>query len=154
MFKFFVSLIICFGAGALGSIFTAGSIPDWYDKLNKPFFSPPNWVFGPVWSVLYFLMAISLFLVWNKKTTKSSVKLALLFFAIQIILNAVWSPVFFGLRSPMGGLVIIALLWIAIVLTIVSFFNISKLAGILLVPYVFWVSFATVLNYWIVVLNR
>ncbi|OGE33683.1 TspO protein [Candidatus Daviesbacteria bacterium RIFCSPHIGHO2_02_FULL_36_13] len=147
LLKLIFSIGICLGAGVLGSFFTISSIPTWYVTLNKPFFSPPNWVFGPVWTILYILMGYSLYLVWKKKKVPS-------IFWIQLILNASWSIIFFGMKSPSLALINIAVLWIAIVLTIKSFYKINKLAAYLLYPYLAWVSFASILNYSIWILNK
>jgi len=144
--KLFLSIGLCLGVGFLGSIFTTSSIPTWYATLSKPFFSPPNWVFAPVWTTLYILMGISLYLVWQKRKIPSV-------FWIQLILNFTWSIIFFGLKNPMLAFVNILALWIAIFLTIKSFSKINKLAGQLLYPYITWVSFATLLNLAIVILN-
>ena len=151
--KLVVSMIICLLAGAIGSIFTTPAIPSWYAALVKPSFNPPNWVFAPVWSGLYLLMGISAFLVWRKGLDNRLVNSALRLFIIQLILNTFWSILFFGLRSPVLGLAEIIILWVAIFLTILSFFRVSKIAGILLVPYVLWVSFAAILNFSIWRLN-
>ena len=140
------SIGICLGAGVLGSFFTISSIPTWYQTLNKPFFSPPNWIFGPVWTILYILMGYSLYLFWLKK------KVPVVFW-VQLALNTVWSIIFFGLKNPVLALVDIAALWLSIVLTIKAFSKINKLAGNLLYPYLIWVSFATILNLAIVLLN-
>lgn len=144
--KLILSIGICLGAGVLGSIFTISSIPTWYATLNKPFFSPPNLIFGPVWTILYILMGISLYLVWTKR------RVPLIFWA-QLILNAIWSIIFFGFKNPTLALADIIALWIAIILTIKAFYKINKLAGQLLIPYLLWVSFATILNLAIVILN-
>lgn len=144
--KLILSIGLCLGAGILGSFFTVSAIPDWYATLNKPFFSPPNWVFGPAWTILYILMGYSLYLIWVKNKVPSV-------FWIQLILNAVWSIIFFGMKNPALALVDIAALWIAIVFTIKAFIKINKLAGNLLIPYLLWVSFATLLNLAIVLLN-
>lgn len=150
--KLILSIGLCLGAGVLGSFFTVSSIPTWYTTLNKPSFSPPNWVFGPVWTLLYILMGISLYLVW---ASKSKVKQnALNLFFVQLGLNALWSIVFFGLHSPFLALLTIVALWAMIFLTIQAFLKINKISGRLLVPYLVWVSFATYLNYSIWVLNR
>jgi benzodiazapine receptor len=148
-----ISVIICLSAGFIGSVFTTPAIPTWYVTLNKPSFTPPNWLFSPVWTFLFLLMGISAFLVWNKGLDDPRVKIALSIFGIQLILNILWSAVFFGLRSPLAGLIEIAILWIAILLTILSFFPISRTAGLLLIPYILWVSFAAVLNFSIWRLN-
>ncbi len=151
--KLVSSILICEAAGVIGSFFTVLAIPVWYKTLNKPAFSPPNWLFGPVWTVLYLLMGISLFLVWQKGIESKKSKAALAAFAIQLALNALWPIVFFGGHSPLGGLVVITLLLIFILITIARFLPISKTAATLLFPYLAWVSFAAVLNFYIVKLN-
>ncbi len=150
--KLIFSIVICLGAGIIGSVFTISSIPTWYAVLNKPFFSPPNFVFGPVWTVLYILMGISLYLVISKKE-KVKRKNGINLFFIQLVLNILWSVIFFGMKNPALALIDILALWIAIVLTIKSFSKINKLAGKLLIPYFLWVSFASILNLAIVLLN-
>lgn len=148
-----VSIIICQLAGAIGSIFTLSSITTWYSTLNKPFFAPPNWLFGPVWITLYLLMGISLYLVWSKGLDDRAVKIGIALFAIQLVLNAAWSPVFFGLHALRLSFYVIIAMWFFIMLTIVRFHSISKPAAYLLIPYIGWVSIATVLNYFIMILN-
>ncbi|GIW69433.1 MAG: mitochondrial benzodiazepine receptor/sensory transduction protein [Patescibacteria group bacterium] len=148
-----LSVLITFSVGALGSFFTTPSIPTWYSSLNKPFFSPPNWVFGPVWTLLYILMAVSLYLIWINQSPKSQKRKATLLFLIQLCLNALWSVIFFGMRSPEIALIEILLLEAAIIFTVLSFKKISKTAAKLLIPYALWVAFATALNLSIVVLN-
>jgi len=147
------SIVICQGAGLIGSVFTTPAIPTWYAALRKPFFRPPNWLFAPVWITLFTLMGVSAFLVWRRGLDDQQVKIALTIFVIQLILNTSWSVIFFGLRSPLGGLIVISVLWIAILLTILNFSKISMAAGLLLVPYILWVSFAAVLNLFIWRLN-
>lgn len=147
------SIISCELVGIFGTPFTIKAIPTWYASLNKPFFSPPNWIFGPVWTILYLLMGISFYLIWKKGWGKKSVKSAGMFFLAQLILNLLWSPIFFGLKSPLLGLIIIVAMWILIVMTIKKFYPLSKLASYLLIPYFLWVSFATVLNAAILILN-
>jgi benzodiazapine receptor len=151
--KLVVSIIICQLAGVIGSIFTTTAIPVWYSTLIKPSFTPLNWIFAPVWTGLYLLMGISAFLVWRKGLDNRLVNSTLRLFIIQLILNTFWSILFFGLRSPLLGLVEIILLLVAILLTILSFFRVSKIAGFLLVPYILWVSFAAILNFSIWRLN-
>ena len=151
--KLVLSIIICLGAGFIGSIFTTPAIPTWYATLKRPPFAPPNWLFAPVWTTLFVLMGISAFLVWRRGLNDPQVKIALGIFIVQLILNALWSVMFFGLRSPLAGLIDIAILWIAILLTILNFFKISTAAGLLLIPYILWVSFAAVLNFSIWRLN-
>jgi benzodiazapine receptor len=151
--KLIVSILVCQVAGGIGALFTTSSIPTWYATLNKPSFTPPSWIFGPVWTVLYLMMGIAAFLVWRKGLNDPQVKTALIIFVVQLALNALWSFLFFGLRSPLAGLVDIVLLWVFIMLTIVLFIRISTIAGLLLIPYLLWVSFATVLNFAIWRLN-
>ena len=151
--KAVISIVSCLAAGGIGSVFTTPAIPTWYASLQKPPFTPPSWLFGPAWTALYVLMGVAAFLVWRRGLAGREVRIALIVFLVQLILNAVWSPVFFGLQSPLSGLVIIAALWIAILLTIVRFWRISTAAGALLIPYIGWVSFATALNAAIWVLN-
>ncbi len=139
---------VCEAAGLLGTAFTISAIPAWYSLLDKPAFSPPNWVFGPVWTILYALMGIAAFLVWRRAGAG-----ALVPFWVQLALNALWTPVFFGLRSPLMGLVVIALMWLAIVWTIAKFWPVSRPAALLLLPYLAWVSFASALNLAIYLLN-
>jgi tryptophan-rich sensory protein len=152
--KFIVSIGICLLVGGLGTIFTITSIPTWYVALNKPVFSPPNYLFGPVWTILYILMGISLYLVWKKgiKTRKS--REAVYTFGVQLFLNAIWSPIFFGYKNILLALIIIILMLFFIVKTIVLFAKIDKKAAYLLYPYALWVSFATILNFSVWILNR
>jgi tryptophan-rich sensory protein len=141
--------------GFIGSLFTtSASLNNWYANLNKPSFNPPNWIFGPVWTTLYILMGIAVFLVWQKGLDNIFVRLAIICFIIQLTLNAAWTPLFFGLRSPLAGLVDIILLLSAINLTTLLFLRISKPAAVLLVPYMLWVLFATILNASIFLMNR
>ena len=151
--KFSFSMIICFAAAGLGSLFTFSSIPTWYASLDKPFFNPPNWIFSPVWTLLYFLMGISLYLIllngWQDREAKRGI---ILFFA-QLLLNVAWSFLFFFLHNPAIAFIIIILLWIMIFLSIFQFLKINKLASYLLIPYLLWVSFASILNFSIWQLN-
>jgi translocator protein len=152
LLKFISSIILCFSVAALGGIATYSSIPTWYAFLNKPIFSPPNWVFGPVWTILYFLMGISLYIVWDKKSKIKKNK-AIRIFILQLTLNLLWSVVFFGLHQPLLAFIVIVALWISIFMTIKYFYKISKMSSYLLVPYILWVSFASILNFAIVALN-
>ena len=154
LWRLVASLVICQLAGLMGSIFTTRAIPVWYAALAKPPITPPNWLFGPVWTALYLLMGISLFLLWQKGFSGVSAKAALALFAVQLGLNILWSAVFFGMRSTAGGAVEITVLWGTIVLAGLSLYRISRPAGLLFVPYLLWVTFAAVLNYWIWALNR
>ncbi len=147
------SIIACQGAGFLGSFFTFSAIDTWYATLQKPSFNPPNWIFGPVWITLYTLMGISAYLIWNQGLERREVKTALVIFGIQLALNVLWSLLFFGAKSPSVAFAEIVFLWFAILLTITSFLKISKPAGLLLIPYLLWTSFATLLNFYIFKLN-
>jgi len=148
-----LAVAICEIAGAIGSLFTAPAIQTWYAGLKKPVLAPPNWVFAPVWITLYLLMGISLFIVWNAGLGKTTVRKSIAIFSIQLVLNVLWSYLFFGLRSPLLGLAGIMAMWFMIVLTVVSFSRISKTAALVLIPYLIWVSFASYLNYSILTLN-
>jgi tryptophan-rich sensory protein len=148
-----IFIVVCLAVAGLGSVFTAGSVRDWYPALQKPSWNPPAWLFGPVWTVLYIMMAIAAWLIWQRQGL-AGVSSALGLFGFQLILNALWSPLFFGLRSPLAGLMDIVPLWAAILATILSFWKISAVAGVLLIPYWLWVSFATALNFAIWRLNR
>jgi tryptophan-rich sensory protein len=151
--KLVVSIIACQCAGIIGSIFTRGAIPTWYVTLEKPAFNPPNWLFAPVWTLLYIMMGIAAFLVWRKGLENRQVRIALIVFLVQLVLNALWSVVFFGLESPLYGLIVIAALWVAILFTVLKFFRISLAASVLMWPYMLWVTFAAVLNVSIWLLN-
>ena len=151
--KVFAFIIVCQLAGAIGSIFTFPSIDTWYSSLQRPSFSPPNWIFGPVWLTLYTLMGISAYLVWKNGWKNREVRNALYIFSIQLILNSIWSLLFFGLNDLFLALLEIIVLWIFIVASIFKFYKIDKKAAWLLVPYLLWVSFAMVLNYYFWVLN-
>ena len=140
-----VAVAICFAAAGLGGLVTTPQIPGWYAALAKPTWNPPAWIFGPVWSLLYLMMAVAAWLVWRQAGIAGA-KLPLGLFAVQLILNSLWSVLFFGLHSPGGAAAEILLLWAAILATLITFWQRSKLAGGLLVPYLAWVSFATVLN--------
>jgi translocator protein len=152
--KLLASVVACQLAGALGAIFTRAAIPVWYAALKKPPFSPPNWIFGPAWITLYLLMAVAAFLVWQKGMAHPGVGAALAVFVVQLLLNALWSPAFFGLRSPLAGAAVIVLLWLAIALTMLLFWQIARPAAWLLLPYLLWVSYASALNISIYLLNR
>lgn len=148
--KFIVSLLAPLTAGFVGSFFTAPFIESWYSTLDKPLLSPPNWVFAPVWTTLYILMGISLYLIWSSKKNNKS---ALDIFIVQLVLNSLWSIVFFGRQDPVGGFIVIVVLWFTIAKTIYEFNKINTKAAYLLVPYLLWVSFASYLNLMIVLLN-
>lgn len=149
--KLFLSLLLPQLSGIIGSFFTIQAIPDWYMKLNKPWFSPPNWVFGPVWLVLYTFMGIALYLNWIKKSQQSKVNVRLFF--IHLFFNFIWTPVFFGMKNLELALVIIIILWCLIIKLIIDFNKMNKISSILLIPYLLWVTFATVLNFSLMLLN-
>lgn len=155
MFKLVVAIVVSELAGIIGAVFTAPSIPTWYAELAKPALNPPGWIFGPVWTALYALMGIALFLVW--KTSPSVApqerRRAMSVFFVQLVLNSLWSIIFFGFHRPDLAFIEIIILWIAILATIITFGKISKVAAWLLVPYILWVSFASYLNYSIWMLN-
>ena len=153
IYRLVVSIVACQCAGLIGSIFTRSAIPTWYATLQKPSFTPPNWLFAPAWVTLYVLMGISAFLIWRRGLGDRRTRTALIIFLIQLILNALWSIAFFGLESPLYGVIVIVALWVAILFTLLRFFRISTAAGILLIPYILWVSFAAALNISIFALN-
>jgi tryptophan-rich sensory protein len=150
-------LILCIEipllAGMIGSLFTTPAITTWYARLQKPFYTPPNWVFGPVWTVLYILMGISLYLIVQNGLEKRAVQQGVVIFSAQLAINALWSMAFFGMQSPLYGLITILVLLSLITATLVSFWRISKPAAALLVPYLCWVCLATALNAMILILN-
>lgn len=147
-------ILLCEAVGIAGSFFTVSAIPDWYSVLAKPDFAPPNWIFGPVWTTLYAMMGGAAYLVWKRLSVqKKAVERGLKLFWIQLSLNALWSPIFFGANDLALSVAVIVLLWLSIVGTMVLFARVSKIAVWLLVPYLAWVSFATYLNYSIWQLN-
>jgi len=149
--KLIISLIIPQVIGYIGSLFTITYVGSWYAVLNKASFNPPNWLFAPVWTILFVLMGISFYLIWSSEAKNK--KLAYWVFGIQLALNLLWSILFFGLRSPMYALIEIIVLWLTILFMIISFSKISKTAAYLQLPYLLWVGFASILNLFIVVLN-
>ncbi len=190
LLKFFTSIIICELAGVIGSFFTISQINGWYKNLNKPSFNPPNWIFGPVWTTIFVLMGISLYLVWSKKwhpknkisrekakttnlTSKSKISAVraistarqkfssgpwqklniVLIFTVQLVLNILWSIIFFGIHSTGLAFFELLMLWFAIIFTMANFYRVSKIAALLLLPYILWVSFAAILNLAIFLIN-
>jgi tryptophan-rich sensory protein len=151
---FLIAIIIPQIAGAIGSIFSFSSIPTWYTTLVRPSIAPPNWVFGPVWTTLFLLMGISSFIIYQKGINRPDVRRALYVFFIQLILNATWSILFFGLNDIGAALIEIVGLWVIILANIILFWRISKIAGYILIPYILWVSFASYLNYTFFILNN
>jgi len=148
-----ISVLVCLAIGFLSSIATQSSVNDWYLTLNKPSFTPPNELFAPVWTALYIMMGVAAGIVWSKGYHHIWVKTALYHFVFQLLLNALWSIVFFGLKNPLGGMIVILALLTMIILTIKWFKVISKPAALLMIPYVLWVAFASALNYKIWELN-
>ena len=151
--KISIAIAVCLFIGFLSSFATQSSVNDWYAGLNKPSFNPPDWVFAPVWTVLYILMGVAAGIVWGKGFHHLWVKTALYHFGFQLLLNASWSIVFFGLKSPLAALFIIIALLVLIGLTIKWFRVVSRKAALLMVPYLIWVAFAAVLNFKIWQLN-
>lgn len=151
--KLLIAVVGCELVGFFSAMFTLQSIPVWYNYLHKPSFNPPNWVFGPVWTILYVLMGISLYLVWREGTKKKKVADAMKMFLVQLLCNYLWSFAFFGMTSILAGFVDIILLLITLIITMVLFFRVSKTAFYLLIPYLLWVGFATILNAALIPLN-
>jgi tryptophan-rich sensory protein len=151
--KFLISILLPLSLGAIAGMFTSQSVPDWYATLNRPSFNPPNWIFGPVWTTLYILMGISFFLIWKQVASKVRNR-AILIFLLQLVLNFAWSFIFFYFNMIGLALVEIILLWISIVMMMVVFYKIKPIASYINIPYLFWVTFATVLNASYYFLNR
>ena len=148
------SVSVCILTGFLGSFATRNSITTWYAQLSRPFFTPPDWTFGVVWPVLYVMMGISAFLIWNVGFDRRQVRVALGVFTLQLILNGLWTLIFFRLHLIGLALVEMVMMWVAILMTILAFWRLSRLAALLLLPYILWVSFAVVLNAGLFLLNR
>ncbi len=149
-----VAIVIPLAVGAVSGAATARGVSSWYPTLVKPSFNPPAWIFGPVWTVLYIMMGAAAFVVWQRGWDSAGVRAAVTAFAVQLALNGLWSILFFGLQSPGLALLEIVVLWLAIAATSVLFWRVATVAGALMVPYLLWVSFATVLNASIWWLNR
>lgn len=144
--KITILIIICLGIGYASSIVTQNGVQTWYPLIEKPSFNPPNWVFAPVWTVLYICIAVAGGIVWNKIESNPLAKRAMLLFVIQLILNTLWSFLFFGLRNPLIALIEIILLLLVIYEAFILFNRINKVAGYLFIPYLLWVAFALLLN--------
>ncbi|PKG32473.1 TspO/MBR family protein [Methanoregula sp.] len=140
-------------AGSIGSLVTITGPASWYSLLVKPVFQPPNWIFGPMWTLLFILMGIAAYLIWERGIKEPEVRFALSVFCIQFVFNILWSFLFFGMQSPLLGLLDIIILWWLILATIMTFYRVRKSAAYFLIPYIAWVSFATILNATIVLLN-
>jgi len=150
--KFLISVLLPLSLGAIAGMFTSQSVPEWYAILNRPSFNPPNWIFGPVWTTLYILMGISFFLIWKQEASKVRNR-AILIFLLQLLLNFAWSFIFFYFNMIGLALVEIVLLWISIVMMLVVFYKIKPIASYINIPYLLWVTFATVLNASYYILN-
>ena len=148
-----ISVTVCLTIGFLSSFATQSSVNDWYLELNKPSFNPPNWIFAPVWTVLYIMMGVAAGIVWAKGFYHIWVKTALYHFGIQLLFNALWSIIFFGFKNPFAALLVILALLVLLIFTIKWFKVVSQTAALLLIPYLLWVCFATALNYKIWELN-
>jgi len=152
-FKLLIAIVLSLLTGVIGSLSTSSSIQEWYPTLVKPALNPPSWIFAPVWTTLYVMMGVAAFLIWKREGELKNIKLPLTLFVIQLVLNALWSIIFFGMQNLTFALIEILLLWSVILATIISFMKTSKLAGWLLVPYLLWVSFASYLTFSIWMLN-
>jgi len=148
-----LAILACNLLGSLGALVTATGPGSWYAALEKPFFTPPGWVFAPVWITLFTLMGIGLVLVMESGTGRREVRIALAVFGVQFVFNVLWSFLFFGLRSPFLGLADILVLWVLIAATVAAWYRVRRSAGLLLIPYLCWVTLATALNYGVWVLN-
>jgi len=148
------AVLFCIIVGSIGSLVTISGPDSWYANLAKPFFAPPNWVFAPVWIMLFMLMGISLYLIWQCGTEKPEVRTALAIFGVQFFLNVIWSFLFFGLKSPLLGLADIVILWLMIAATIAAFYRVKRSAAYLLIPYIAWVTLAAALNGAVYFMNR
>jgi translocator protein len=151
--KLILFILIAQAAGLIGTYFTFDAIPTWYASLAKPSFTPPNWIFGPVWTTLYTLMGVAAFFVWEQRFHKTHAARGMNWYWTQLALNAIWSPVFFGAKQMGLAFFIIVLMWCAILFTIRAFWKVSPASGALLIPYLAWVSFASAVNYQLWVMN-
>jgi translocator protein len=151
--RFIISILIPVAVGGTAGFFTATGVDTWYQTINKPSWNPPNWIFGPVWTTLYVLMGIALYLVWRADVNNKLKRTAIILFAVQLALNFFWSFIFFDQQQVGWALMEIIAMWVMILATIFAFAKVSKPAAWLLVPYISWVSFATILNYTIWQLN-
>ncbi len=153
LLKLFISISIPLIVGFIGSFFTSRSVKTWYLTIKKPFFNPPDWIFAPVWTLLFILMGIAFFIVWTKNFGNRACFI-LTIYSAQLLLNILWSFFFFKMKNPFLGLIDIIFLLILIFVNVIAFLKINTFAGVLLLPYFLWVSFATILNYSIFILNR
>lgn len=152
IFKLILSIVLTLLIGFIGSLITNKSLDTWYNTIKKPSFNPPNWLFAPVWTILFIMIGLSFYFVWERGFG-NKVKTLLFVFLLQLVLNLLWSYSFFELTNPLLAFIVIIILWIAILINIIIFYKVSKIAGFLLIPYILWVSFASILNLAIVILN-
>ncbi|MEO0052595.1 MAG: TspO/MBR family protein [candidate division WOR-3 bacterium] len=150
--KLLGSIVLPLIIGFAGSMFTRPSVDSWFATLKKPIFAPPNWLFAPAWTLLYIMMGIAFYLIWQQGYSVQ-LRLAFAVYALQLILNLLWSLFFFGLHSPLLGFADIVILWIVVLINIILFYRLRRAAGLLLIPYILWLTFASVLNLSIVLLN-
>jgi translocator protein len=153
IFKLLISIIICQGAGIIGSIFTAGALSGWFSELNHPSFTPANWLYPPIWITVHLLIAIAAFLIWWRGLHIKPVRVAMILFIIQLVLSVVWVFVLFGLQYILFGLIAVVVLWVMLLLTIIQFYKVSTAAGNLMIPYIVWITFAVILNGALYLLN-
>lgn len=146
-FHLVVFIVLAQAVGIVGTYFTLDAIPTWYATLAKPSYAPPNWIFGPVWTTLYALMGTAAFFVWEERFHMTHAARGIRWYWIQLLLNGIWTPIFFGLQNMGLALIVIVLLWLAIIKTMYEFWKVKRFSAFLLLPYLAWVSFATVLNY-------
>lgn len=154
VWKLIISIVICQSVVFVASWYTAKSISTWYETLKKPLFTPSMGIVGLIWIILYALMGIALYLIWRKSGTDLSVTSAQIIFFVQLSLNFLWIYVFFGLKYPLGGIITIIPLWIFVLLTSIKFYLVDRIAGYLMIPCLIWISFASVLNAFIIRLNQ
>lgn len=147
--KLFIFILIPLLVGGIATFFTTSGVNGWYAIANKPTFNPPNWFFAPVWMALYIMMGIALFLVWKSEADKALKQASLILFAVQLVVNFLWSFIFFYAKQPGWAFADIIVMWLAILFTIALFEKISSTAAWLLVPYIFWISFASLLNFYV-----
>lgn len=152
--KIIIMVLLCCGVGFVSGFLTKNAITDWYSMLQKPRYTPPSWAFGVVWPILYVLMGIAAGIVWNKPTGRKAAMTALRLFLLQLLLNGLWTPLFFGLHYLDWALVDLMVLWAVLLVTTIVFYVQSEAAGLLLTPYLVWVSFAVYLNAGFWYLNR
>ncbi len=151
--RLIISLALPQLAGLIGALFTVSAIPTWYASLQRPSFSPPNWVFGPAWTILYILMGISIYLIWQRIKEGKKIKSVMFLFWVHLFFNAIWSIIFFGFQNPKLALINIVIIWLFIIILMFKFWKINRWSTYLLIPYFLWVSFASILNYFIWYLN-